>query len=373
MPWRHADARGTLAADAIEGRNGRGVIAMSGIVEDPRAEGGSAPAGSRPPAPPPVAHDVFVSYSTRDKPVADALVARLEQEGIRCWVAPRDVLPGRLWGEAIVDAIRTSRVMVVVLSGEANHSPQVLREVERAVANDVVVIPFRIESIEPTGAMSYYLASEHWLDALTPPLDSHLQRLTEVTRALLVPGPPAPPPPGVPPPPAGQARRRPRWVVPGMIAVAGLALVVVGIVVLSRPAGPEPEPVAVEDLEPGMCLTAPADAGGDQAAYWATVDLWSAPVGVVPCDQPHGAEVYFVGDGWAADASYPGLDAVIDAWAVTCDEELLAGASGPASGRSFTGWFPMDETAWEAGDREVGCIAYSGAGEDLEGIADPGR
>jgi len=130
-------------------------------------------------------HDVFVSYSTGDKAVADAIVARLEQSAIRCWVAPRDVMPGTMWGEAIVGAIERSRGMVVVLSGAANQSRQVIREVERAVAHDVVVVPFRIESIEPTGAMAYYLASEHWLDALTPPVETHIAQLVSVAQAIL--------------------------------------------------------------------------------------------------------------------------------------------------------------------------------------------
>ncbi|MGZ8563878.1 MAG: toll/interleukin-1 receptor domain-containing protein [Candidatus Limnocylindria bacterium] len=130
-------------------------------------------------------HDMFVSYSTADKPVADAIVSRLEQAGIRCWIAPRDVIPGMVWAEAIIEAIDTSRLMVVVLSGAANQSNQVIREVERAVAHGAVVIPFRIESILPTGAMAYYLGSEHWLDALTPPLESHIASLVKASLALL--------------------------------------------------------------------------------------------------------------------------------------------------------------------------------------------
>jgi hypothetical protein len=148
-------------------------------------------------------HDVFVSYSTNDKPVADAIVARLEQAAIRCWVAPRDVIPGQVWGEAILTAIESSRLMVVVLSDAANQSRQVVREVERAVANNVVVVPFRIDASEPTGAMAYFLASEHWLDAMTPPLEAHVSQLVSVVRALLGA---AVPPAGVPapvPPPAG--------------------------------------------------------------------------------------------------------------------------------------------------------------------------
>ena len=124
-----------------------------------------------------MAHDVFVSYSSKDKPIADAVVAGLENKGIRCWVAPRDIIPGSNWGDAIVNAIQGSRFMVIILSENSNQSKQVLREVERAVNNNVIIIPFRIEQIDPTGAMAYFLSTEHWLDAITPPLESHIAKL----------------------------------------------------------------------------------------------------------------------------------------------------------------------------------------------------
>ena len=75
-----------------------------------------------------MSHDVFVSYSTVNKTVADAVVAGLEQTSIRCWVAPRDVAPGQMWGESIVEAIDDAAVMVLVLSKDSNRSKQVLRE-----------------------------------------------------------------------------------------------------------------------------------------------------------------------------------------------------------------------------------------------------
>jgi len=61
-----------------------------------------------------MAHDVFISYSKADKLVADAICAKLEQSGIRCWIAPRDVLGGQDYGKSIIEAINGSRVMVVV-------------------------------------------------------------------------------------------------------------------------------------------------------------------------------------------------------------------------------------------------------------------
>ena len=52
-----------------------------------------------------MAHDVFVSYSVKDKTTADAICASLEANGVRVWIAPRDVMPGSDWGESIIDAI----------------------------------------------------------------------------------------------------------------------------------------------------------------------------------------------------------------------------------------------------------------------------
>ncbi len=132
-----------------------------------------------------MAHDVFISYSSKDKPVADAICNNVEKDGIRCWIAPRDITPGSTWSEAIATAIAASKVMVVVLSTNSNASPQVLREVSLAVSNNVIIVPLRIEDITPSGAMSYYISTEHWLDAITPPMEAHIQRLTASVQTLL--------------------------------------------------------------------------------------------------------------------------------------------------------------------------------------------
>jgi hypothetical protein len=132
-----------------------------------------------------MAFDAFISYSTLDKPTADAACAMLESLGIRCWIAPRDVMPGSEYGASIVDAIHQSRVMVLVFSSHANQSPQVGREVERAVNKGIPIVPLRIENITPTQSLEYFIGTVHWLDALTPPVESHLHRLGEAVQALL--------------------------------------------------------------------------------------------------------------------------------------------------------------------------------------------
>jgi hypothetical protein len=128
---------------------------------------------------------VFVSYSQADHEPAFGLVSRLESCGIDCWIAPRDVTPAADWAEEIIDAIAAARVMVLVFSPSTNDSPQVRREVERAVHHRVAVLPFRVADVLPSKSLEYFLSSQHWLDAFPPPLEPHYARLAEYLRALL--------------------------------------------------------------------------------------------------------------------------------------------------------------------------------------------
>ena len=130
-------------------------------------------------------HDVFISHSAKDKVTADAVCAMLESEGIRCWIAPRDVLPSMEWGRAIVEAIEESQIMVLVFTANANASPQIRREVERAVNRGVAILPVRIEDVLPGKGLEYFIGNVHWLDALNPPLEAHLKSLAGTIKILL--------------------------------------------------------------------------------------------------------------------------------------------------------------------------------------------
>ena len=132
-----------------------------------------------------MAHDVFISYPHQDKAVADAVCARLEAQNIRCWIAPRDVAPSVEWAASIVEAIKQCRLMVLIFSEHANRSKQVHREVQRAFDDGKPVMPFRIQDVAPEGALAYYMPAVHWLDALTPHLEQHLEELAQRIKALL--------------------------------------------------------------------------------------------------------------------------------------------------------------------------------------------
>ncbi len=118
-------------------------------------------------------YQVFISHSTEDKNAALAICARLEAEQIRCWIAPRDLTGGADWAEAIINALNGCRILILVFSANANESPQVRREVQRAFEKGLVVMPFRIEDVPPNAGLEFYIGSVHWLDALTAARASH--------------------------------------------------------------------------------------------------------------------------------------------------------------------------------------------------------
>lgn len=132
-----------------------------------------------------MSHQVFICYASEDKSTADAVCAILEENGVRCWIAPRDVLAAEDYGQAIVHSMSASRLVVFVFSAHANASPHVTRELEGAVSHGIPILPFRIEDAIPSDSLQYYLGGIHWLDALTPPLEAHLQHLAGTVRLLL--------------------------------------------------------------------------------------------------------------------------------------------------------------------------------------------
>jgi TPR repeat protein len=130
-------------------------------------------------------HEVFISYSSQDKLVADAVCAALENTAILCWIAPRDVQPGRSYPGEITRAIRDSKLIVLIFSAHSNASEDVLREVQLAASSHLHIVQFRIEDAGPNDDLLYYLSTPQWVDAMTPPTEAHIPRLATSIRALL--------------------------------------------------------------------------------------------------------------------------------------------------------------------------------------------
>jgi hypothetical protein len=150
---------------------------------------------------------VFLSYSHHDNDIALGVVAALEASGVDVWIAPRDITAGAEWAAAIIDAISAARVMVLVFSPHSNVSPQVHREIERAVHKQVPILPFCTEQIRPSKSLEYFLSAQHWLEAFPPPYEAYYPRLCRHVLDLLGAAPS--PPVGAGLPAAASEARRP--------------------------------------------------------------------------------------------------------------------------------------------------------------------
>jgi TolB-like protein len=107
---------------------------------------------------------VFVSHASEDAAIAKSLVTALEQQGLTCWIAPRDVAPGSLYADQIIGAINKAKVVALILSKDALASPHVSREIERASSKRRPIITLRADPSELTPAFEYFLSESQWID-----------------------------------------------------------------------------------------------------------------------------------------------------------------------------------------------------------------
>lgn len=139
-------------------------------------------------------HDVFISYSSRDKAIADAVTHTLEQHGIRCWIAPRDVRAGVPYAREIMEGIRGCRMMVLVFTANANRSEHVSNEVDKAFNEGKTIIPFLVDKTPMSDELDYYLSRKHWLVAY-PDYRAKCEELVGAVLGILGSSPVSPPPP----------------------------------------------------------------------------------------------------------------------------------------------------------------------------------
>jgi TolB-like protein/predicted Zn-dependent protease len=124
-------------------------------------------------------HDVFVSYASQDAAVANSIVESLESQGLKCWIAPRDVKPGAQYADAIVRAINEAKALVLVMSASAVGSSHVGKEIERASSKRKPIIAFRIDAAPLNHALEYFLSESQWIDVKALGMPAALAKLKE--------------------------------------------------------------------------------------------------------------------------------------------------------------------------------------------------
>lgn len=121
---------------------------------------------------------IFISHSSADKLVADAICHKLEERGHKCWIAPRDIRQSD-WAEAIMDGIHQCGVFVVIVSQHSISSPEVTKEITEAARVCRYLLPFKIDMEQLNNRLRYHLGPCHWLDAIDPPMEKHIRELID--------------------------------------------------------------------------------------------------------------------------------------------------------------------------------------------------
>ena len=195
--------------------------------------------------------DAFVSYASQDAAVANAVVANLEQHGIKCWIAPRDVTPGSQYADEIVAAINGSKIFVLVLSEHAVASPHVGREIERAASKRRRIIGLRTDAAPLTRSFEYFLSESQWIDVPALGMAAALTKLTQAVGQRLAPSSWVSPGLGTDVRDPADRNRKPSYLTIKRVVTAAafllVAAVVVGVIVRywpSRQAGQQARAVA---------------------------------------------------------------------------------------------------------------------------------
>ena len=96
-------------------------------------------------------YSCFISYSAKDQMFAERVYADLQNKGVRCWFAPRDLPIGAKTWDAIDQAIRLRDKLLLILSKSSIASEWVEDEVNKAYAEErsrkqIVLFPIRIDN-----------------------------------------------------------------------------------------------------------------------------------------------------------------------------------------------------------------------------------
>ena len=129
-------------------------------------------------------HEVFISYSTQDKTIADAVCHSLEESSIPCWIAPRDEVSGESFAKQIMQAIKNCKVIVLIFSENSNNSEHVENEIDKGFKSGKPIIPFMIDKTEMNDELGYYLGRKHWLIAYPDYREKTADLVSSILRLL---------------------------------------------------------------------------------------------------------------------------------------------------------------------------------------------
>ena len=93
--------------------------------------------------------DVFISYASPNFDAAIEIRDHFEDNGLKCWMAPRNITAGRHWTEDIMLGIIASKILVLVYSIDSHNK---------------TILTYNTDITIPKGEMEQLIGSRQWLE-----------------------------------------------------------------------------------------------------------------------------------------------------------------------------------------------------------------
>ena len=125
---------------------------------------------------------VFISYSTKNQKAADATRSLLSRRKIDTWMAPYDIPAGSSYAEVIPDALKNCACVVLLLTKDAQQSPWVSKEVERAINYRKTIVPLQLEDIMLNSTFQFFLCDQQIVSL--PSVDENSPQMKKVLKVI---------------------------------------------------------------------------------------------------------------------------------------------------------------------------------------------
>ena len=211
----------------------------------------------------------FISYSSKDSILAHQLRARLERDGLTCWMAPEDIRAGQDYASEIPAAIGRCTAFLLLLTANAQSSRWVPKELDVAINAGKPVVPYHADHSTLTPAFDFKLINVQRIVAAGQADRGYGELLAALRRQLPEPvktepvkaevAKPAKPKPSRPAPapaPAPHQKKRSRgWIFAALLIAFIIAMGVRGYQLKQDQARPDPAPAGSAAVKTEVCTT----------------------------------------------------------------------------------------------------------------------
>ena len=128
-------------------------------------------------------HKVFISYSRKDKEVAQYICEILKKNGIEFWIDKEGIYSSSNYKELIVDAIEISKVVIFISSANSNNSINVIREIGYAVNMNKSILPIKLDETPYAKSIRLDISDIDMIDFKNP-LESSKRLITSLMYVL---------------------------------------------------------------------------------------------------------------------------------------------------------------------------------------------